>query len=60
MKSLYHEEGGAVFLPHNPPKPVNFYCHAPQAGLIQLLGDFNDWTAEPMQRRAEGWWYLPV
>jgi 1,4-alpha-glucan branching enzyme len=60
MKSLDREQGGAVVLPQNPPKPVNFYCHAPDAALVELLGDFNDWTAVPMQRRADGWWYLSI
>jgi len=38
-------------------KPVNFYCHAkPDAKLVNLAGDFNDWdqTALPRQRQAAG------
>ena len=43
-------------------KPVNFYLTAPDAKTVCLAGDFNDWNpnAHPMQRRADGWWYLQV
>ena len=37
---------------------VNFRCHAPQAGSVQLVGDFNDWNlaANPMRLMPDGWW----
>ncbi len=43
-------------------KPVNFFCSAPAATSVYLVGDFNNWspTANPMSRRVEGWWYLQV
>lgn len=43
-------------------KPVNFYCAAPNAKQVWLVGDFNNWspTAAPMQRRFDGWWFLQV
>jgi 1,4-alpha-glucan branching enzyme len=60
MKSLEHEISSTAFLPRNLLKPINFYCLAPQAKSVELAGDFNDWTAVAMQRRTDGWWYLPV
>lgn len=41
-------------------KPVNFYCDAPQAGSVELEGDFSHWAPLPMQRRVDGWWFLQV
>ncbi len=37
---------------------VNFFCLAPGAQQVMLVGDFNDWqpTANPMQRMNEGYW----
>ncbi len=46
----------------NMAKPINFFCFAPEAKSVLLIGDFNHWnpTANPMQRRADGWWFLQV
>ena len=43
-------------------KPVNFYCAAPRAKSVNLVGDFNEWdvTSHPMERRVDGWWFLQV
>jgi 1,4-alpha-glucan branching enzyme len=43
-------------------KPINFYCDAPRAQAVQLVGDFNEWdpTSHPMERRVDGWWFLQV
>ncbi|SPE60052.1 Glycoside hydrolase family 13 domain protein [Verrucomicrobia bacterium] len=43
-------------------KPVNFYCAAPKAKSVCLVGDFNDWNSAslPMERRLDGWWFLQV
>jgi 1,4-alpha-glucan branching enzyme len=37
---------------------VNFFCTAPQAQTVHLVGDFNDWdpVATPMSRTADGRW----
>lgn len=41
-------------------KPIPFGCHAPDAQLVCLMGDFNDWneTSHPMQRQLDGAWQL--
>lgn len=38
-------------------KPVNFYCAAPDARRVEIVGDFNHWIALPMQRLLDGWWF---
>jgi len=43
-------------------KPVNFFCVAPKAQSVVLVGDFNDWDpdAHPMDRQADGSWHLVI
>lgn len=35
-----------------------FFCHAPEANHVSLIGDFNDWnpSATPMIRQPDGQW----
>ena len=37
---------------------VNFFCHAPGASYVCLVGDFNNWNmaATPMLRTPDGRW----
>jgi 1,4-alpha-glucan branching enzyme len=56
----------------NPPPPsrrysaklllhqVDFFLHAPQAQLVCLIGDFNEWQPEtyPMTRMPDGGWMI--
>ena len=43
-------------------KPVNFFCLAPEARQVSIVGDFNGWRPEahPMQRQPDGGWVLQV
>jgi 1,4-alpha-glucan branching enzyme len=43
-------------------KPVNFYCSAPSARSVYLVGDFNGWdpSSHPMRRRVDGSWFIEV
>jgi 1,4-alpha-glucan branching enzyme len=43
-------------------KPVNFFCTAPLARSVSVIGDFNDWNpaASPMERRIDGAWFVQV
>jgi len=43
-------------------KPVHFFCRAPQARVVCLVGDFNGWNpaAHPMQHQVDGSWFLEV
>jgi len=40
----------------------DFFCHAPGAKQVSLVGDFNDWQlmANPMQRMADGNWMVSL
>jgi 1,4-alpha-glucan branching enzyme len=46
----------------NMAKPVNFFCFAPQARQVALVGDFNDWRpdAHPMIRQPDGSWHVVI
>jgi 1,4-alpha-glucan branching enzyme len=41
---------------------MNFYCPAPQATKVSLVGDFNRWnpSSHPMQPAADGVWFLKL
>jgi len=41
---------------------VDFFCRAPRAKSVSLVGDFNKWdpAAHPMERMADGCWRLRV
>src|SRR5439155_5592243 len=43
-------------------KSVTFYCAAPNANSVRLVGDFNRWNpaSHPMRRRVDGWWFIEV
>ena len=43
-------------------KPIRFFCAAPEADLVHLMGDFNQWNprSHPMQRARQGWWSLTI
>jgi len=42
-------------------KPTNFFCFAPKAQTVYLVGDFNNWLrSDPMHRRGDGWWFLQI
>ena len=43
-------------------KPINFFCAAPQAERVYLIGDFNEWNSNShaMQQREDGWWTVQV
>jgi 1,4-alpha-glucan branching enzyme len=43
-------------------KPVNFFCSAPEAQQVSVIGDFNEWRPEanPMRRQPDGGWATQV
>lgn len=43
-------------------KPINFFCVAPGAQAVSIVGDFNHWRpdAHPMQRQPDGSWTAQV
>jgi len=46
--------------PHRPLHLVDFFCRAPQAKSVSLIGDFNGWQpgAHPMTRMPDGGWVI--
>jgi 1,4-alpha-glucan branching enzyme len=56
MESI-QTSNGSPYSAGNSLKPVNFYCAAPQAGRVEIIGDFNHWSPLPMQRFMDGWWF---
>ena len=43
-------------------KPINFFCAAPEAESVSVIGDLNDWrpNAHPMNRQSDGSWHLQI
>jgi 1,4-alpha-glucan branching enzyme len=39
-----------------------FFCHAPEAKRVSLIGDFNNWNpnATPMIRQPDGQWMVSL
>lgn len=62
MNALRENPARGRYSARNLAKPVNFYCAAPKAGSVNLVGDFNGWdpSSLPMERRLDGWWFLQV
>jgi 1,4-alpha-glucan branching enzyme len=44
------------FAAKNSLRPINFFCAAPSAKSVELVGDFNQWHPLPMRRLVDGWW----
>lgn len=62
MNSVLERESPSLERPERTVKPINFYCAAPEADSVYLIGDFNNWNprSHPMEKRPDGWWYLQV
>ncbi len=43
-------------------KPINFFCLAPEAQAVSVVGDFNGWSPSknPMLRQADGSWTVQI
>jgi len=43
-------------------KPVNFFCHAPGARRVAVIGDFNGWDPAQnlMVSMPDGSWHLQI
>ncbi len=62
MILMSDKPSGYRYLPGSMAKPVSFYCAAPNALSVCLVGDFNRWdsASHPMRRRVDGWWFIEV
>lgn len=62
MRSSQSHSSYTRYSARNMAKPVNFFCLAPEAQAVVVVGDFNDWRphAHPMQRQPDGSWHLQI
>jgi 1,4-alpha-glucan branching enzyme len=60
MNTMFDKTTTNSYAARNTVKPVNFYCYAPSARSVYLVGDFNGWdaTSHPMRRRVDGCWFI--
>jgi 1,4-alpha-glucan branching enzyme len=58
MNNVDNRPGNGMYSAHNSFKAMNFYCFAPMAKAVQLVGDFNHWHPVLMEHREGGWWFL--
>ena len=56
------QAGGGRYSVKKMLKPVNFYCHSPDARKVCIVGDFNNWKpdAHPMKRKTGGFWNAQI
>jgi len=40
--------------------PAVFRCHAPQANLVAVVGNFYDGQPQPMQPTGDGYWHVTL
>ena len=62
MNTMFDKATTNPYAARTTAKPVNFFCAAPSAQSVYLVGDFNgsDPTSHPMRRRVDGWWFIEV
>lgn len=41
-------------------KPTSFFCRAPGAKSVELVGDFNHWHPLTMRKSLDSWWCAQV
>jgi 1,4-alpha-glucan branching enzyme len=49
-----------LYSARNSRKPVTFFCRAPGARSVELVGDFNHWHPLPMEKSLDSWWHTQV
>ena len=60
MNALQNHSVQSPYSAKNSLRSINFYCAAPRAKSVELVGDFNHWRPFPMQRSVDGWWSAHV
>jgi 1,4-alpha-glucan branching enzyme len=60
MNTLHEKSSNGIYSANNSIKPVNFYCSARGAKMVQLAGDFNHWYPILMAQREDGCWFIQV
>ena len=44
----------------NSHRPISFFCRAPGAKSVEIVGDFNSWRPLPMQKSVDSWWQVQI
>jgi len=62
MNATFSKPAESFYSARNTVKPVHFFCRAPEAKVVSLVGDFNGWNpaSHPMQRQVDGFWFLEL
>lgn len=60
MINTQAKPAGGRYSAQNSVRAVNFFCDAPAAQSVQIVGDFNHWRPVPMERRVDGWWHSQI
>jgi 1,4-alpha-glucan branching enzyme len=60
MNAVHDKSSSELYSARNSLKPINFYCDAPRAKSVQIVGDFNHWQPLPLHQREGGWWFVQV
>jgi 1,4-alpha-glucan branching enzyme len=60
MDAVQNHSNSSSCSAKNSLKPVNFYCTAPRAESVQIVGDFNHWHPLAMLRSVSGWWFIQL
>src|SRR5207253_11422647 len=57
-----HSSHHSRYSDRNMAKPINFFCVAPEAQSVTVVGDFNEWRPQvhPMQQQSDGCWQLKI
>ena len=60
MNSLQSHTAAHHYGGQTPRKPINFFCAAPHARAVELVGDFNEGHPYSMIMALDGWWLAKV
>jgi hypothetical protein len=62
IDSIWSDEGELQDSRDGKVTSVTFYCHAPNANEVFLVGDFNNWDPQgnPMTRNSSGEWFVKL
>jgi len=62
MKTVQQDRSPTGYSVNHMAKPVHFFCEAPKARAVYVVGDFNGWDprADAMTCQIGGWWFIEV
>ena len=60
MNTILNYSESNPYSAKNSHKPVSFFCRAPGAKSVELVGDFSHWRPLPMLQSVDSWWHTQV